>query len=120
MGSARGQWEHGRCITCGDYVDDSGFCVSIDAIDGNHDSGHDMCTDCRHGVGVDGEQCAKCDGYGCLLTGPGPFTVCLLCSEKARDCECTGGPLLEPECTCYEPELGHGPGCYFNAIKRAD
>lgn len=33
---------------------------------------------------------------------------CIKCQEKSTDCSCTGGPMEEPECTCYE--LFHGLG----------
>jgi hypothetical protein len=36
--------------------------------------------------------------------------VCLICCEQPTDCDCTGGPLLEVECTCYEPQYWCQPG----------
>lgn len=43
----------------------------------------------------------------------GLVDVCLNCKEPPEQCDCTGGPLLEPECSCYEPAYGHQPGCAF-------
>ena len=39
---------------------------------------------------------------------------CIACHKCAGACDCTGGPQIEPECTCYELTGGHQPGCYFN------
>lgn len=43
--------------------------------------------------------------------------ICLTCGQPATECDCTGGPLIEPECSCYEPEYGHQPGCAFYGRK---
>jgi hypothetical protein len=37
---------------------------------------------------------------------------CIKCQRCCGACDCTGGPQIEQECTCYE--LPHMPGCYFN------
>lgn len=37
--------------------------------------------------------------------------ICLRCRETAAACDCTGGPQVDVECTCYEPAYGHQPGC---------
>lgn len=39
---------------------------------------------------------------------------CLVCKSCAAACDCTGGPSVETECTCYELTGGHQPGCAFN------
>ncbi len=44
---------------------------------------------------------------------------CRQCKRAPDECECTGGPNLEDECTCYESAHGHQPGCVFNAKLRA-
>jgi len=45
---------------------------------------------------------------------------CLQCGEQVTRCGCTGGPQLEVECTCYEPEYGHQSGCpYYRRSKEA-
>lgn len=44
----------------------------------------------------------------------GECVRCIKCKECCGACDCTGGPQLEQECTCYELTGGHQPGCYFN------
>lgn len=39
---------------------------------------------------------------------------CLSCKRCAAACDCTGGPQVETECTCYEVTGSHQPGCAFN------
>jgi len=39
---------------------------------------------------------------------------CIKCHRCVGACDCTGGPQTEQECTCYESEHGHQPGCVFN------
>lgn len=41
---------------------------------------------------------------------------CQICGELPADCDCTGGPQMgDPECTCYEAQYGHQPGCPYYA-----
>jgi hypothetical protein len=42
---------------------------------------------------------------------------CLRCKESPVDCGCTGGPLTELECSCYEAHGGHELGC---ALREAE
>lgn len=43
---------------------------------------------------------------------------CLKCQRCAAACDCTGGPVVEAECTCLEVTGGHQPGCAFNRPRR--
>jgi hypothetical protein len=51
---------------------------------------------------------------------PAPDMVtCLACGEPAANCDCTGGPVLDAYCTCYEPGYGHEPGCPRHGSERS-
>lgn len=52
-------------------------------------------------------------------TASGEPETCIRCGDTTAECDCTGGPLIEPECTCYEPDYGHQPGCAFYGRRRA-
>lgn len=49
-----------------------------------------------------------------LPTPPASLETCLRCKRDVTSCECTGGPVVEQECTCYEVIGGHQPGCALN------
>jgi len=69
-----------------------------------------------------GEACEKCwwcrrraflaGAQSTAVTGLADCVKCIKCRRCCGACDCTGGALVEPECTCYE--LPHQPGCYFN------
>jgi hypothetical protein len=50
--------------------------------------------------------------------GPAPDEPprCIRCKKTEGACDCTGGPAVETECSCYEVTGGHQPGCAFNRI----